>query len=145
VSIDWSSVVVSAGVSALLSGVISVAAARHVVERQEAGRSAAQARRQIGTIVGPELTKVRQYQSRALASLGRDAAERVLVADDVLLCGRVLVSSANLGLARRRLVRRRLRKLFGAGMVDLCAAHGQEAATPGGSKALWFFSDRQWP
>jgi len=136
VGIEWVSVIVSTGVSALISGVVSVVTARHIVEQQETGRSAAEARRQIAAIVEPQLTKARQYQSRALASLGRDPTEHVLNADDVLLCGRILVTSANLGRWRRRLVRRRLRNLFGDETVNLCATHGQDATNYRGAAAM---------
>lgn len=134
--IDWLSVTVSAVVSAVLSGAVSLVFARHVVQQQETGRSAAEAGRQIGALVGSELTKVRQYQGRAYGSLRREATEQVLQVGDVELCGKLLALSADLSRWRRPLVRRRLRRLFGVETVRLCAIHGGDSTTSRGAIAM---------
>jgi hypothetical protein len=105
-----------------------------VVGRQERGRSAVEARRQIREIVGPELTRVRQYQARALASVGRDDDEdrNSIHTSDVVLCARLLNASVQLPWWRQLLVTRRLRKLFGPNTVGLCRTHGKQAEDPKG-------------
>lgn len=130
-SIDWASV----GASAALSAAISFAMARKVVQRQEAGRSVVAGRRHVGKLVGPKLTEARQYQGRARSSLGRDADDRALHVDDVMFCARVLVAAAELGWLRRKLVSRRLGRLFGEQTVEFCALHGEDATTPDGVQA----------
>ncbi|EHB53785.1 hypothetical protein MycrhDRAFT_4248 [Mycolicibacterium rhodesiae JS60] len=132
-AVDWATVatsIVTAGtVSALVGGAVSWFTARHVAGRQERGRSVVEARRRVRELVDPVLTRVRQYQARALASMGRDE-EQGLHADDVGLCARVINASADLPWWRRQLVMRRLRELFGRNTVELCGIHGREAENP---------------
>ena len=117
------------GLSAVVSGIVSVVTGRRLAGRQEAGRLTTQARRRMREIVGPELTKVRQYQSRSLASFGREEEEVALHQSDFELCARLLIASAELTWWRRLRFRRRLRKLFGRNTVELCEIHGQGAVT----------------
>jgi hypothetical protein len=141
VGIEWSSVITSGTVSAVVSGIVSVMTARRVAGHQEAGRLATQARHRMRELVGPELTKVRQYQSRSPASFGRGDEEDASHQSDILLCAQLLVASADLTWWRRTLVRRRLRKLFGANTVELCEVHGQDAVS--GSTG-WCCSGKLW-
>lgn len=129
VGIEWPSLVASGTLSAVISGIVSVVTARRAAGHQEAGRLAAQARRRMRELVGPELTKVRQYQSRSLASFGRSQEEVALHQSDFEFCARLLIASAELTWWRQRCVRRRLRKLFGANTVELCGIHGQDAVS----------------
>ncbi|OPX10921.1 hypothetical protein B1790_09770 [Mycobacterium sp. AT1] len=102
--------------------------------RQERGRSAVEARREVRKIVDPELTKVRQYRAHAMASVGRE--DEGIHSGDLTFCGRVLTASRDLGWWRRRWVHRRLQKLFGSNTVHLCEVHGQDADDPGMAMAV---------
>jgi hypothetical protein len=86
-------------------------------------------------LVRAELTKVRQYQVRSRSSLGREE-ENAIYLGDVLLCGQLLVTAADLPWRRRKLVGRQLRKLFGANTVELCEVNGQDAANENESMAM---------
>jgi hypothetical protein len=141
VGVDWPTIVASVIVSAVVGAGVSWYTARHVAGREEQGKSAVEARRAIRQIVGPELTKVRQYQAHAAGSMGRDDDGEAIHAGDLGLCARLLLASDGLPRWRRLLVRRRLRQLFGPNMVALCDVHGETAADP--SAAIGLLLNRQ--
>jgi hypothetical protein len=134
-AIDWPTVITSGSVSALVGGVVSMMTARRVAAQQVAGRTTAEARQRVRELVSPELTKLRQFQAHGYASLQRDE-DNLMHADDIVLCGNLFAASADLTAWRRRLVRRRLRKLFGANTVGFCETHGADAADPRKSFAV---------
>lgn len=134
---DWTTILFTAGtvsvvVSGIVSGLVSWFAARHVAGRQERGRSAAQARVMVRDIVEAKLTLVRQYQARAMGSAGRleEDGKTTFHPVDVQFCARVLNATADLPGWRRKLVTRRLRKLFGKNSVELCHIHGKQLDDP---------------
>jgi hypothetical protein len=132
--IDWSAVVTSGLVSAIVSGVISVLLSRYVAGRQEEGKLAAAARKQIREVVDPILTEARFYKSSRVdqtpPSSRSKADEEKSDRFDVESCAKVLMASRDLPLFQRNLVKRRLRKLYGPKTVTLCDVESVYAVNP---------------
>jgi hypothetical protein len=128
VGMDWPTIISSGGVGAAAGGVVSWLTARQIVTRQERGRSAVEARQQVRNLVDPVLTDVRQYGAHVKASVGR--ADEPIHMGDFSLCGSVLRASRGLPWWQRRLVRRRLQKLFGPNTVYLCEIYGKDCEDP---------------
>lgn len=127
---DWPSLIASGSLGAVGGGVVSWIVAPHLKSREARGTRRVEARQAVRNVVGPELTKVRQYQARALGSLGRDADDAPFHAGDLTICARVLTASEGLPRWRGFLVNRRVKKLFGVATVELCDVHGDYANSP---------------
>lgn len=142
-SIEWGVVITSGVVSAVVGGGVSFVTARYVGEREEQGKSRAAARRAVSDAVTPALRKVQKYRFRSLSSFGRDPDGQSMHMDDVHLCAEILSTSVDLGVIRRWLVRRRLKRLFGKGTLRACEVHGFEAANALSATAVALFGPFQ--
>jgi hypothetical protein len=136
VGIDWSNVVTSGSVSAVVGGVVALVTARQVAGRQHRGHAAVDARCRLREVVRPELTMVRQYKAGEATSRARGAARSSSVAKrwpldyhvhDFAFCGRVLAAAEDLPRWRAYLIKRRLRTLFGERTFNACDANGADA------------------
>lgn len=128
--LDWGSTIASGVTGAAAGALVSWLAAPHTANRQERGRVRSEARESIRSIVGPILTNVRQYQAHAYGSMARDPEENTIHGGDIALCSQVLSASSRLSWWRRRLVVRRVTRLFGSITVELCGVHGESASDP---------------
>jgi hypothetical protein len=130
VGINWSTVITAGLVSAVVSGVISVLTSRYVAGRQEQGKSAVAARKQMRDLIEPVLTQVRWYKTSGGDEPPRDPHSKETDEFDVELCAKMLIASRDLPPLRRKLVKRRLEKLYGPRTVSLCELESDHAVNP---------------
>ena len=109
---------VSAGVSALVSATIAWAVAGHLTTRQKRAEAALEARRGLKRLVAPLLRQVVQYRAGLIA--GRPDAGHL---SDAQLAAEFLRVAEPLPWWGRWLVRRRVRRLVGAEWFDLAELH----------------------
>jgi len=101
--------------SALVSVVLSVLVAARVAARQEKGRAQQRAQDEVRELAQPRWREARAVEL-GLAKPSRRPG--TIVGDDLVFAGHVLAHADGLSPWRRRLVRRRLRRLFGRMWVD---------------------------
>lgn len=133
--------------NALLTTFLTVVVAALVAGHQERGKQRFQARREVRDIVTERLQDVVWYQHgigqlREEAAAGHAAAEngrRTIFGSDEVFAAKVLRASDGLPWWRRRLIRRRLRRLFGEGTVWVASLNrtGEAQESFGLGIALW--------
>ncbi|BBY19030.1 hypothetical protein [Mycolicibacterium litorale] len=140
-AIDTWTTLASAGAGALAGAIASWVAAPHVAGRQQRGANKLNAREQINERAGRLLSDVRKYQAHARSSMSRDDDRNLFHTDDITVCGAFLTSAEQLGVVRKKLVRRRLVELYGPETVELCELHGDTDEDP--NTSLFMVLNRQ--
>lgn len=115
---DWSTVILSTGVSAVVGSVVSLLAVSQTTIRQRRAERHDQARQDLRKLLAPLRTDLRKYQSRMNAGLKREDLT-THHGDDYALASQVLVMAEQLSNGRRWLVRRRTRRLLGSFMFNV--------------------------
>jgi hypothetical protein len=108
---DWSTLIVSAAVSAVVGALVSIAAVSQTTVRQRRADRRDQALVALKKIVVPLRMDLRLFELRVRTGMKR-TAERSHI-DDHRLATAVLDTTEDMGRLRRLLVRRRCRRIFG--------------------------------
>ncbi len=114
---EWPTVLLSAGISAVVGAVVSLLAVSQVTTRRARAERADASRRALAAVVGPLRSDLRKYQLGMNRGLQRGPATAQL--DDHRLVSGILAASSDLPWWRRRLVERRCRRVFGDHWTDL--------------------------
>jgi hypothetical protein len=115
-ALDPETVLVSAAISAVVSGAVSLSTASVVAGRQERGRRRHAARREVMAAV----EEVRQGAAEGVLGIElRPQRAAQAMQDEYIWATKVVAAADELGWVRRRQVRRRTRQLVGPFVFDL--------------------------
>lgn len=126
---DWSTVLLSAGVSAIVGAVVSIVAVSQVTVRRAQAESRYQAAQQIKALVAPEIARVVKYQAGMDEGQRREGGR--YHSADFVMASQVLAIAESLGWLRRRFVRRRCRLVYGAFTTRLAEVSPTDGASLG--------------
>lgn len=126
---DVPTILVSAGVSAVVGALVSLAAVSQVTIRRSRAERAEAARRAVRAMVGPLLLDVRRYRAEMSAGLQRE--QDTGQGEDYVTVSRLLTVAADLSCWRRTLVLRRSRRIFGRAWTDLAELSPADPSSPG--------------
>jgi hypothetical protein len=116
---DWGTAFATAGISALVSVVVSLLSVATVTVRQERAKRREQARLALEAAVVPLRDRLARYRytvARETAARQPEGPAHLSDLEDLITVWR---ATSGLPAWRRFLVERRLRKIYGNGMVDL--------------------------
>jgi hypothetical protein len=131
---DWSTVLVSTSLSAVVGALVSLLAVSQTTTRQRRAERRDDGRQRLKAVVAPRQVAVKKYQSKLLSSLKRE--EQVIHGDDYSFASEVLAAAEELSSWRRWLVNRRARRVIGAFIVDTAAVSPGEGDSWGGVAVL---------
>jgi hypothetical protein len=137
---DSSQLVASAGISAVVSAVVSLLSVRAVTVQQARAAQAEAARRAVRQAVAPLLDELARYEYLTDRPEPKRTSERSHM-DDHAAVVRIRSAAAELPAWRRALVDRRCRRVFGYYWTDLARDYPSASNDPGaGSVGAWFAS-----
>lgn len=136
---QWSTLIASAGVSAVVGAVVSLFAVSQVAVRQARAIAREDARRSVRELADAQVRRAMRY-----AFAPRDGDRAIRAADDGLshlddhsVVAAILVAARGLSAPRRWLVRRRCRAIFGNYWTELALLYPAASANGEESFLLW--------
>lgn len=132
---DWSTVFLSAGVSALVGTLVSLSAVHQTTVRKARAERADAARLAVRDLVAPILGELRRYEYVSPAEPAR-TPNRIHSEDHVRVSS-ILQTASNLPPWRRRLVERRCRRVFGEYWTDLAIEYPGGGANDANPMTAW--------
>lgn len=116
---DWSTVVVSALLSAVVSGAVSLLAVPQTAVRQRRAERREEARESLEAILGPMVQQVALYRAGLNKGVRRESDEDRMHGDDYVLVSEILLAAQHLSSLRFWSITRRCRRVFGPFLADL--------------------------
>lgn len=134
--VDWSTLLASAGVSAVVGAVVSLLAVSQTTVRRAKAERADASRLAVRECVAPLLAELARYQYVGLERAKREAETSHM--DDHAHVVAIRSAAADLPGWRRWLVDRRCRRVFGDYWTDLARDYPSVGRETGGTLTAWF-------
>lgn len=135
---DWSTLVASGGVSAVVGVVVSLVAVSQMTKKQARAERADAARQEVAAKAGLLLAELARYEFVRSDEPKRSRARAHL--DDRIKASEIILAAAPLPWWRRSLVERRVRRVFGDYWTSLAIDYPSTDASDTGSFAAFLAS-----